>query len=237
MPHNFLLASLPAEEWAKWHPHFERVPLKYRQELLRPGEPLSHLWFLENGIASQVIETVDGASVEVAVIGAEGLIGLPAVFGVNYTALRTVIQMESSALRVDVDAFHRNLHRKHPLLRRIERYAVAVMGGLAQVAACNRLHRVEQRLCRWLLAVHDRVQCDRIPMTHEFLSFMLGTRRASVSDAAQALAERNLIRYEPGTIEYVDIAGLEEFACECYTVIRRLYREALPRGERGSGPP
>ncbi len=190
------------------------------------------MWFLEGGIASQVIETLDGGSVEVAVIGVEGLIGLPAVFGVNCTAERTIMQMETTAWRIEADSFHRNLHRKHPLLRRIERYAVAVMGSLAQVAACNRLHRVEQRLCRWLLAVHDRVQCDRIPMTHEFLSFMLGTRRASVSDAAQALAERNLIRYEPGSIEYVDVEGLEEFACECYGIIRKLYREALPRSAR-----
>jgi CRP-like cAMP-binding protein len=220
---NHLLGSLTLDEWGAWEPYFERVPLGYRQELLHPVERITHLWFPEGGVQSQVVETLDGDSVEVALIGAEGVVGLPAVFGVCHSANRTVVQMETTAWRIRVDEFRRRLHPEYPLLRRIERYAAAVLGSISQIAACNRLHHVEQRVCRWLLTVHDRVQRDRIPMTHEFLSLMLGTRRATVTDVVHELQKRNLIRYEPGNIEFIDVQGLHEHACECYDVIRTLF--------------
>lgn len=232
MVHNALLASLSPEQWAWWKPHFERIPLGRRQELLHPGERLAYLWFPEGGLHSQVIETLDGDSVEVAVIGAEGMIGLPAVFGVYHSANRTVTQIESTAWRIRVEDFRAHLQGDYPLLRRVERYAVAVLGSLAQMAACNRLHRVEQRLCRWLLSVHDRVPNDRIPITHEFLSLMLGTRRATVTDVIHGLQARNLVRYEPGSIEFTNLRGLTESACECYAVIRKLFEETSTTSER-----
>jgi CRP-like cAMP-binding protein len=220
---NRLLGSLSPEEWSAWEPYFEPVQLGYRHELLHPGERIAHLWFPEGGIQSQVVETLDGDSVEVAVVGAEGMVGLPAVFGVYYSENRTLAQMETTAWRIDAEEFRRHIHPDYPLLRRIERYAAALLVSLAQIAACNRLHHVEQRFCRWLLTVHDRVQLDRIPMTHEVLSLMLGTRRATVSDVAHELQRRNLIRYEPGMIEFIDVQGLHECVCECYDVIRTLF--------------
>jgi CRP-like cAMP-binding protein len=154
------------------------------------------------------------------------MVGLPAVFGAYHSANRTLTQMETTAWRIAADEFRRRIHPEYPLLRRIERYAAAVLVSLAQIAACNRLHHVEQRLCRWLLTVHDRVQRDRIPMTHEFLSLMLGTRRATVTDVAHELQKRNLIRYEPGSIEFIDVQGLHDCVCECYDVICVLFDAA-----------
>ena len=223
---NALLNSLTPDVWSAWEPHFERVSLGYREELLHPGEPVRYLWFPESGIQSQVVETLDGESVEVAVVGPEGMVGLPAVFGVPYSNNRTIAQTDSDVWRVSVDEFRRNLHADHPLLRRLERYAAAVMGSLAQIAACNRLHSAEERLCRWLLIVHDRAGRNRIPMTHEFLSLMLGTRRATVSDVANSLQDRGLIRYEPGAIEFVNVPAIEKAACECYGVIRWMFEQS-----------
>jgi CRP-like cAMP-binding protein len=226
MVQNRLLASLAPEDWATWEPHFEHVHLGYRQEILHPGERITHLWFPEGGIQSQVVETIEGDSVEVAVIGAEGVVGLPAIFGVFDSATRTIAQMETTAWRIRAEDFRKHLHPDYPLLRRIERYAAAVLGSLAQIAACNRLHSVEQRLSRWLLTVYDRVRRNQIPMTHEFMSLMLGTRRATVTEVAGELQKRMLIRYEPGTMEFTDVQALHANTCECYDVIQRLFEEA-----------
>jgi CRP-like cAMP-binding protein len=220
---NHLLDSLSLAEWRHWEPHFERVVLGYREELLRPGEPITHLWFPEGGVQSQVVETLDGDSVEIALVGAEGVIGLPAVFGARDSATHTIAQIETTAWRIGLHEFRQRLHPDYPLLRRIERYAAAAFASLAQIAACNRLHAVEQRICRWLLTVHDRVERDSIPMTHEFLSLMLGTRRATVTEVIGSLQRSNLIQYEPGYIVFTDVQGLHEHACECYDVIQSLF--------------
>jgi CRP-like cAMP-binding protein len=161
--------------------------------------------------------------VEVGIIGREGIVGLPAVFGVSLAAAQGVAQMDLSALRIRVTDFHEHLSANRALLSRIERYAAVRFGCLAQTAACNRLHRTHQRLCRWLLLVRDLAGSNELPITHEFLGLMLGARRASVSEAAAELQARGLIRYEPGMLHYLDVAGVEELACECYGIIRRLH--------------
>ncbi len=223
---NSLLASLGAPEWAKWEPYFERVHLKLREELLRPDDTLEFLWFPEGGVQSQVIESSEGGSVEVAIVGSEGVVGLPGIFGVRHMATRTIVQVETDAMRIRLNDFRKHLLPDHALLRRLERYAAATLGSLSQIAGCNRLHSPEQRLCRWLLMVRNRLDTDSIPMTHEFLSLMLGTRRASVTEVAQALQGRNLIAYERGTLEFLNVAGLERFTCECYQIINQIYKNA-----------
>lgn len=220
---NRLIASLKQPEWERWEPHFERVELAQRQELFGPDEPLKYLWFPENGVCSLVVESSDGGSVEVAIAGREGMLGLPAIFGARHAATRAVAQMKSTALRIRAEDFLRELHDDHPLLDHLERYAAVTLSALSQIAGCNRLHRTEQRLCRWLLMVRDRVEADELPMTHDFLALMMGTRRPSVTEAAQHLQQEGLIRYERGVIEYADVPGLQERACECYGIIRALY--------------
>jgi len=223
---NALLASLDVSDWSKWEPYFERIELKHRQELLRPDDRLEYLWFPEGGVQSQVIESLEGGSVEVAIVGSEGVVGLPGIFGVRHMATRTIAQLETTAMRIRLDDFSKHLQRDHPLLRRLESYAAATLGSLSQIAGCNRLHSPEQRLCRWLLMVRNRVHADTLPMTHEFLSLMLGTRRASVTEVAQTLQKRRLINYERGSLEFLDVSGLEQCACECYEIINGIYSNA-----------
>ncbi len=151
---------------------------------------------------SQVVQSAEGGSVEVSLVGREGMVGLPAIFGVRYAAMQTVAQMQTTALRIGVDDFTRHLHGEHPLLRKLEKYAAVSLMTLAQIAGCNRLHDPQQRLSRWLLMVRDRVDGDRLSVTHEFLSLMLGTRRATVSEVAQALQRLGVIHYDRGVIEY-----------------------------------
>jgi len=220
---NRLIASLQDDALQHWKPYFERIALSQREELFEPDDPLEYLWFPENGVCSLVVESSSGGSVEVAITGREGVIGLPAIFGAKHAATRAVAQMSMSVLRIRVDDFMQNLHGDHPLLHQLERYAAVTLSCLAQIAGCNRLHRTEQRLCRWLLMVRDRAGENPLPITHDFLSLMVGTRRSSVTEAAQRLQQRGLIRYERGTMAYTDIAGLEQAACECYGIIRRLY--------------
>lgn len=220
---NRLIASLQDDARRHWQPYFERIALSQREELFGPDDPLEYLWFPENGVCSQVVESSNGGSVEIAITGREGVVGLPAIFGAKHAATRAVAQMSMSVLRIRVDQFMGNLHGEHPLLHQLERYAAVTLSCLAQIAGCNRLHRTEQRLCRWLLMVRDRAGEDTLPMTHDFLSLMVGTRRSSVTEAAQRLQQRGLIRYERGTMTYADVEGLEEAACECYGIIRRLH--------------
>lgn len=223
---NKLLASLDSNAWSKWMPCFERVHLEAREEILRPDDVLQYLWFPEGGVQSQMIETLEGGSVEVSLVGSEGVIGVPGVFGVRHMATRTIAQLETTALRIRLDDFSEHLDHEHPLLRRLERYAAAMLGTLSQIAGCNRLHSPEQRLCRWLLMVRKRVNEDRIPITHEFLSLMLGTRRSSVSEVASELQRRGLIRYDRGWLDFINLAGLKRYTCECYEVVNRIYRKS-----------
>jgi CRP-like cAMP-binding protein len=133
-------------------------------------------------------------------------------------------QMPMTALRVRVEEFQAYLSGEHALLRRLERYAAVRLSVLFQVAACNRLHRAEQRLCRWLLMMRDHVQQNELPITHDFLALMVGTRRSAVTEVTQRLEQQGLIGHERGAIIYKDVAGLERCACECFGIIRRLYQ-------------
>lgn len=222
-PGNLLLDTLSTGEWSLWQPFFERVQLHGREHLLHPDESVHDLWFPEGGLFSQLIEMRSGAAVEVRLIGREGMLGLAGAFGMPRTSLRAIGHMPTTVLRADVRAFRTLCGEGHPFWRRIQRYAVAAMESFAHLAACNQVHHVDQRLCRWLLTAYGRVEGQEIPITHETLALLLGTRRASVSDAARALQYDGLIRYEPGRIAVVDPMGLHDRACECYDAIARLF--------------
>ncbi len=220
---NRLIASLKPAERQRWEPFFERMCIAQREELFGPDDPFEHLWFPESGVCSQVVESADGRSVEVAVTGREGTIGLPAIFGARHAATRAVAQTDMTALRIRVEDLLEHLDGDHPLLKHLERYAAVTLSVLAQIAGCNRLHDTKQRLSRWLLMVRDRAGADELPMTHEFLSLMVGTRRSSVTQVAQNLQRDRVIRYERGVITFIDVSALEARSRECYVVIRKLY--------------
>jgi CRP-like cAMP-binding protein len=175
----------------------------------------------------------DGDAAEVGMIGREGMIGLPVLLGADFDDIEAMVQSPGTALRMDAAAFRAELDRAPAFRALLLRYALVHHGQVARTAACNGRHHTDQRLARWLLMAHDRATKDEFPMTHEFLSMMLGVRRAGISVAAGQLHKAGLIRYERGCIEVTDRPGLEAAACECYGIVRRA-RDALlgPAGSK-----
>ena len=195
----------------------ESVDLDTKVVLYEPGEPITHVYFPQTGAYSIVKIMESGARVEVGTVGCEGMIGLPVFLGAESTPTQCFAQIGGSAWRLSAAAFRSVVPAADALHRILQRYAQYLFDQAAQGVACNRLHAVEARCARWLLMTHDRVgDAPSFPLTHEFLSYMLGVRRASVSVAAESLQRAGLIRYSRGKMTIVDRAGLEAASCECY---------------------
>jgi CRP-like cAMP-binding protein len=229
-PRNRLLAALPPEDLARLWPWLQPVELAFRQTLHMPEEPIAAAYFPESGYLSRLAPMDDGDSAEVGLIGPEGMAGLALLLGSDRDNFELMVQVPGTALRLEAAAFHEALEQIPSLRTILQRYALAHFEQVARSAACNGRHHVEQRLARWLLMSHDRVEGDDFPMTHEFLSMMLGVRRAGVTVAAGTLQKAGLIRYGRGRMEITDRPGLEAVACECYGIARRAYDHLL-------GPP
>jgi CRP-like cAMP-binding protein len=216
---NRLLACLPSPDrdriLAKLVPNF----LKVKTVLFEPGEVVDAVYFPLDGVVSLVTPLEDGAIVEVATIGNEGLVGVPVVLG-GSLAVRAISQVAGRSLTMSASDFLDEMANSQPVSRLVQNYVQALFGQISQAAACNRLHSSEERLSRWLLMSHDRVGKDEFIITQEFLGQMLGARRATVTLAAGILQRAGLIRYHRGHIEIVDRDGLEDVSCECYRVIR-----------------
>jgi CRP-like cAMP-binding protein len=194
-----------------------RLPIK--TVLFEPGQVIDSVYFPLDGVVSLVTALEDGAIVEVATVGNEGIVGVPLNHG-GALAVRAISQVSGRALRMDADSFLSELDRNGPLNDLVRRYVQALFGQISQAAACNRLHSNEERLSRWLLMSHDRVGVDEFAITHEFLGQMLGSRRATVTLSAGLLQAAGLIRYHRGQVTIVDRIGLESVSCECYGVIK-----------------
>jgi CRP-like cAMP-binding protein len=235
-PCNRLLASLPAGDLAELRPGLEPVELAARQVLHAAGEQIAHVYFPEAGYVSMLAYLEDGDAAEVGVIGREGVVGLPVLLGAEEgDDLEAMVQSPGTAQRMDVAAFREKMDRIPAFRALLLRYVLVHQGQVARTAACNGRHHTDQRLARWLLMAHDRVGGDEFPMTHEFLSMMLGVRRAGITVAAGQLQKAGFIRYERGRIEVTDRPGLESASCECYGVVRRAQDRLLGRaaGARG----
>lgn len=218
---NQLLAALPAEEYARLRPHLEHIRLVARDAVIMADTPITHIHFPRTAVLSMVLDLEDGGAVEVATVGNEGMVGLPIFFGADQCPTRTFCQVAGEALRIEAAAFREAVDRRGPFDNLVRRYAQAAFNQVAQTSACNRLHSVEQRLCRWLLMTHDRVRSDRLPLTQEFLALMLGVQRPSVSVVAALLQRAGLIRYARGLVDVLDREGLEAASCGCYRAVRR----------------
>lgn len=216
---NRVLAALPKAEIDRLAPHLSPVTLKLRKQLLN-GETPAYAYFLEDGLASVVLPMADGTTVEVGVVGIDGVVGLPVLLGAGNMPGETFIQVEGSGFRIKADLLKEEFERPSELRRHLQKYLLANLVQSAQNAACNRLHPIAERLARWLLTCHDRVQSDRMPLTHEFLAQMLGTPRTTVTLAAGMLHQAGLIDYSRGHVTIKDRAKLEDAACECYRVVR-----------------
>jgi CRP-like cAMP-binding protein len=218
---NRLLGALPPEDLAVLWPRLEPVELELRQVLHVPEQPVQAVYFVETGWISMVAALEDGDGAEVGLIGYEGMLGLPLLLDSEFEDLEGIVQCPGMALRLSAADFREALEQLPTLRRLLNRYAVVHHGQVTRTAACNGRHDIAQRLARWLLMAHDRAEGDTYPMTHEFLSMMLGVRRAGVSTAASVLQRAGLIRYSAGRMTITDRPGLENSSCECYGMQRR----------------
>jgi CRP-like cAMP-binding protein len=226
---NHLLAAVPPPDVERMRSAMARVTLPIKTILFEPGQPIDAVHFPLDGVVSLVTPLEDGAIVEVATVGNEGLIGVPLVLG-GSLAVRAISQVAGRALRMDTAAFLAEMDRRGALYDIVQSYTQALFGQISQAAACNRLHSNEERLSRWLLMSHDRVGTDEFAITHEFLGQMLGSRRATVTLSAGVLQAAGLIRYQRGHVTIIDRIGLEGVSCECYAVIKKeLDRVSLVR--------
>jgi CRP-like cAMP-binding protein len=218
---NHLLAALPAADFASLSGHLELVPMALGQLLYEPGTQLRHAYFPTTSIASLHYVTESGATAETAGVGNEGMVGVSLFMGGNTTSSSAVVQTAGHAYRLDRHVLKREFDQAGLLQRLLLRYTQALMTQMAQTAACNRHHTVEQQLCRWLLLTMDRVPSRELTMTQELVASMLGVRRESVTEVAGALQSGGYIRYRRGHITVLNRVGLEDRACECYGVVKK----------------
>ena len=227
---NRLLTSLPAQALDDLLPHLRQVELPHRHILQRPNEAITSVHFVETGYVSQIAMLENGDGAEVGVIGKEGLAGLPLILGDDRAFAEILVQAEGRALELDADRFLEAIDTNPSVRRIMLRYAMTVFAHVTMTAACNGNHHIDQRIARWLLMAHDRVGKDEFPMTHEFLSMMLGVRRAGVTLAAGALQKGGFITYDRGRVRVTDRPGLEAVSCECYDIVQREYQRLLGSG-------
>ncbi|MBW4639443.1 MAG: Crp/Fnr family transcriptional regulator [Gloeocapsa sp. UFS-A4-WI-NPMV-4B04] len=220
---NRLLAGLTSEELKRLHPHLEQVSLSHGQALILPDEPIEFVYFPLNSLLSLVTVMEDGSTVEASSIGCEGMAGLPILLDAGTTPMRTLTQIPGKAVRIKAKIIKQEFDRGGALQKLLYRYIHTIIVIGSQSAACNRLHHLEARLCRWLLMSSDGVGSTELPLTQEFLATMLGVRRAGVTEAASQLQSKGLIRYQRGYIQIIDTKSLETAACECYGVVKAEY--------------
>jgi CRP-like cAMP-binding protein len=228
---NTLLTKLNHSELDIVASALEPVKFSFQQILHEAFEPIEDVYFVEEGVGSLVNETDSGEIVEVATIGAEGMVGFPILLGARSVPSRCLVQIPGAGLRMKAADFERALERAPRLRTLLLRYVMALLNQIAQGTSCNRMHEVQERCARWLLQTHDRVEGDRFPLTQEFLSQMLGVHRPTVSVAAGMLQQAGLIRYTRGQITILDRAGLEAASCSCYRTIKDEYDRLLNGAE------
>ena len=228
---NLLLASLPAKDFAVLAPHLKDIELEQGAVLQEQGERIEQVYFPREGIVSLLAVMRQGDAIETATIGFEGAVGTFAG-GQRRAHTRAVVQVRGSASRIAASRFRKVAQESEAVCRMVVRYGEMLLIQIQQTAACNALHPVEARLSRWLLQARDRLESNKINLTHEFLSQMLGVRRTTVTVVANMLQQAGLIRYHRGRIEIVDWEGLKAKSCECYEAIRRNVEDVTPATAR-----
>jgi CRP-like cAMP-binding protein len=225
---NRLIGALPHDEYQRIKPYLEPVIFHQRQSLFEAYENIRYVYFPETLVVSIVSALESGRTVEVGTAGYEGMAGLPLFLADNTSSVRAFAQIPGLAHRMDAKAFI-ELSAQGAFNQIMLRYTMAFVTMVAQTAACNGGHLVEQRCARWLLMTHDRVEGDRLTLTHEFLAFMLGIRRAGVTNVMRTFQDYGIIQYTRGQVEIIDRPRLEKASCECYEVVRANNERLLPR--------
>lgn len=232
---NRLLESLPASDLRHVLAGCETVELSAAEILYAPMVRLSHVYFPTSSFIALIMPVDGAASLEVGLVGNEGMFGIPLALGIDVSPVRAMVLGAGSALRMDAALFRRELARSEALQRQIDRYVFVHLSQLAQAAACTRFHVVEARLARWLLMTQDRAHASTFHTTQEFLALMLGVRRVGVTKAASSLQERSLIRYNRGNITVLDRRGLKAASCGCYKADRESYDRILAKSFASEG--
>lgn len=222
---NRLLSALPADELNQLQPDLHPVSWAVQQTVYEVGDPVEQVYFVEEGMACIVVIMADGATSEVGMIGCEGMVGATALLGGDSARQHVIVQIPGTALRMNAAQCKAAFARAPAFHAAVLEFVGSLLNLSAQIAACNRLHTARQRCARWLLMASDRIGADTMPMTHEFLSSMLGVRRTGVTAIARELQRHGFIHYRHGQLAITDRSGLERAACECY----HLDREQLLR--------
>jgi CRP-like cAMP-binding protein len=219
-PKNLILARLPAADSQRLIARMRPVSLDFKQILYKSQAPIDYVYFPMSGAGSALTIMEDGSAIEVATIGNEGVVGLSVMFAGKSSPNEVIIQVAGEALRMDADVLEQEAEKDGPFRRLLLRYNMAFLMQISQSVACNGLHPIQQRCCRWLLITLDRMESNVVPLTHEFLAIMMGVRRASVTEVLRPLHEQGLVNNSRGAITILNRRGLEKLSCECYRKVR-----------------
>ena len=233
MPHrsalsNKILASIPDGDRQRLSRRLEPVSLRFGQVLYEPGRAIRYVYFPVNCLVSLLTSVDRRRTLEVGMVGNEGMAGMPFILGVGISGVRALVQGAGQALRMASTPFRAEFERTAALQQALYRYAYALMAQISQTAACNRFHDAGERLARWLLMTRDRVGADDFALTQAFLAHMLGLRRVGVTEAASELKRRNLIAYTRGQLSILDVPGLKRASCSCYPAVNAVFARAAP---------
>ncbi|MEH2324538.1 MAG: Crp/Fnr family transcriptional regulator [Nostoc sp.] len=218
-PANNLLAALPPSDYERLVPHLKLVTLPLRKVLYEAGQPIAQVYFPNKAVVSIITTMEDGSTVEAGLVSNEGMVGVPVILGDDTTTTTAFVQVAGVGMQMDADILVSEFNQGGAIQSLLLCYVQAVYTQIAQGSACNRLHKLEARLARWLLTVSDRLESEEFPLTQEFISQMLGVRRAGVTEAANILSEAGTISYHRGQINILNREALEKTSCECYQII------------------
>jgi CRP-like cAMP-binding protein len=226
---NGLLSALSASDYALLEPHLSDLTVSHGTLLQDRGERIRHVYFPRSGMISLLVVMRSGEDVETTNVGREGAVNLMAGFGATKAPMRAVMQVPGVVTRIAAAQFQKSVRDSRSMAELLLRYADGMIAQAQQTAACNAVHTVEPRLCKWLLQTRDRIDSNTLPLTQEFLAQMLGVRRTTVTLAARNLQEHGLIRYRRGQIEILSPKGLQECACECYEAAHAFHGQIQPK--------
>lgn len=231
---NEVLACIPGDEYLRLESALELVNLEFEQVLYEPGKPIRYVYFPIDCLISLLTAVDKRRTLEVGMVGSEGMAGMPFILGIGVSGVRAIVQGGGTALRMASGPFRIEFERNQALQDALYRYTYALMAQISQTAACNRFHDTEARLARWLLMTRDRVGSDEFLLTHGFLGHMLGVRRVGVTEAASELRRRGLISYTRGLIHILDVKGLKAASCPCYQIVKDVFDRAQGRPARAA---
>ena len=227
-PANRMLDALPKQEYQRLLRKLEPFPLVFGEIIYEPGDQIRHIYFPNHGIVSLLASVGDQSTLEVGLVGSEGMVGAPVILGVMTSHYRAVVQGAGSAWRMKATSLRKETANGGSLSRLLQLYMHSLLTQVSQSAVCNRYHSIDARLARWLLMTSDRMGTDEYQLTQEFLSNMLGVRREGVNKAAGILQRKKLIVYSRGTLKILNRAGVEAISCPCYRIIKQEYDAFLP---------